>query len=61
MMFRIARTRIGALNDEYRDYRHYRDMGWFESDYFWPAPLGLPKRASGKLFDLIGRLMLRFG
>lgn len=56
----IARTRIKALDEQYRDYRHYRDMGWFESDYYWPAPLGLPQRGVGKLFDVFGRLLLRF-
>jgi len=60
MMFRLTRTRIKALDEQYRDYRHYRDMGWFESDYYWPAPLGLPQRGLGKLFDAFGRLLLRF-
>jgi len=60
MLFRIARTRIKALNDEYLDHRYYRDMGWFESDYYWPAPLGLLKWVAGALFDIIGQLVGRF-
>ncbi len=60
MLFRIARTRIKALSDEYLDHRYYRDMGWYESRYYWPAPLGLPKRVAGMCFDVVGQLFVRF-
>ena len=50
--FRTARTSIRIEQpDGYRDHAYYRDHGWFESDYFYPAPLGPLKRAAGVLFD----------
>jgi len=52
MIFRKARTSIRLMLDETdRDYRYYRDQGWFESDYFYPTRLNLLKRAAGNLFD----------
>ncbi len=52
MIFRKARTSIRLmLNETYRDYTYYRENGWFESDYFYPARLHLLKKAVGGLFD----------
>ncbi|MCX6132702.1 MAG: flavodoxin family protein [Ignavibacteriales bacterium] len=52
MIFRMSRKSIGLmLNDSSRDYTYYRDKGWFESDYFYPVPLNLFKKAIGTLFD----------
>jgi hypothetical protein len=42
------------LNEEYKDYRYYKEKGWFESDYYYPAKLSLVKKLAGKLFDMIG-------
>jgi len=54
--FRYARTSMGLLlNDRNRDYRYYKDKGWFESDYFYPVRLGALKKAAGSLFDSIVR------
>jgi multimeric flavodoxin WrbA len=51
-IFRNSRTSIRSMLDEtYRDYTYYRDKGWFESDYFYPARLNLFKKAAGTLFD----------
>ncbi len=53
MIFNTARTSIRLRLDEtWRDYRYYRDNGWFESDYFYPVRLGPLKRAAGKLFRI---------
>ena len=54
-MFRLTRTSISSLDESYRDYRHFRDMGWFESDYYHPAPLGPLKKLVGGLVDLVAR------
>jgi multimeric flavodoxin WrbA len=52
MIFRMSRTAIALmLNETYRDYTYYRDKGWFESDYFYPARLNPLKKAAGSLFD----------
>ncbi|MBN1507227.1 MAG: hypothetical protein JW955_10300, partial [Sedimentisphaerales bacterium] len=59
MAFRIARSRIKALDDTYKDYRHYRERGWFESDYYHETSLGPVKKLAGSLFDFVGRHMAR--
>ena len=52
MAFRMGRTSIRLeLDDNSRDYRHYKDKGWFESAYFYPVRLGPLKRLAGGLFD----------
>jgi len=56
-MFRIARSRVKALDDTYKDYRYYRDMGWFDSDYYHATTLGPMKKMAGSLFDFVGRRM----
>jgi len=54
MVFRMGRTSIQAeLDERSMDYRYYRDQGWFHSDYFYPARLGLLKRWGGSLFDAL--------
>lgn len=50
--FRTARTSIRlALDESARDFTCYRDKGWFQSDYYYPTPLGPLKKAAGSLFD----------
>ncbi len=52
MIFRMGRTSmLQMLDDRSRDYRYYTEMGWFESDYFYPTHLGLLKKFAGQLFD----------
>jgi NAD(P)H-dependent FMN reductase len=56
MLFRMSRTSIRTILDaQCRDYRHYEDKGWFESDYYHPVRLGLGKKAAGRLFDFLGK------
>jgi hypothetical protein len=58
--FRYARTSMGLLlDDRNRDYRYYKDKGWFESDYYYPVRLGALKKAAGSLFDSIVRSTTR--
>jgi multimeric flavodoxin WrbA len=53
MAFRMARTSIRLeIDDSSRDYAYYKEKGWFESDYFYPAHLGALKRTAGSLFDI---------
>jgi multimeric flavodoxin WrbA len=54
-MFRMSRTgiKLNAPQDK-RDWAYYRDQGWFESGYYYPAHLGPLKRAAGALFDWAG-------
>ncbi len=55
MVFRLSRSGIkGMLDDGDRDFRYYRDLGWFDEDYYYPVSLGPVKRAAGSLFDFIG-------
>ncbi|GAB4292249.1 MAG: hypothetical protein Kow0067_19040 [Coriobacteriia bacterium] len=52
MIFRYARTSMSIeLDDSNRDYRYYRDRGWFDSAYYYPTKLGFAKRMAGGLFD----------
>jgi hypothetical protein len=52
--FRAARTSMRVMLDESsRDFTYYQDKGWFEADYFYPARLGVLKKAAGGLVDTI--------
>jgi len=54
MAFRMGRTSIRLeLDDTSRDYTYYKDKGWFESDYYYPARLGALRKVAGHLFDSI--------
>ena len=59
MLFRVTRSSISALDDSYRDYRYYRDMGWFESDYFHETKLNPLKKLAGGVSDFVGRQMAK--
>ncbi|MFD1174837.1 flavodoxin family protein [Paenibacillus puldeungensis] len=60
MMFRMSRTSMKVmLSDKYCDYRHYKEKGWFESDYYYDVSLGPVKKLAGRIFDYMGRLMSR--
>ena len=54
MIFRMSRNGIRReLNENYRDFTYYKEKGWFESDFYYPAKLNFLKRTLGKLFDHI--------
>ena len=60
MAFRMGRTsRRLMLGDSSRDYTHFKEKGWFESDYYYPTRLGALKKLAGNLFDWIGARMTR--
>ena len=55
MIFRWARSSMKKmLNEDFRDYRYYRDKGWFESDYYYPVNLNPFKKLAGRFFDWMG-------
>jgi hypothetical protein len=39
------------LGDDIRDYTWYRDHGWFDSAYCYPARLSPLNKAAGAAFD----------
>jgi hypothetical protein len=47
------------LNVKYKDYRYYKEKGWFESDYFYSIKLSQIKKLTGKIFDKLGTKMAR--
>jgi len=60
MLFRMSRTSMKEmLSDEYCDHRHYKEKGWFESDYYYDVSLCPIKKLAGQIFDIIGRRMSR--
>lgn len=51
-VFRTFRSMIRLTsNDSTRDYKYYMEMGWFESDYYYPIRLSVMKKVVGKYFD----------
>jgi len=60
MLFRLSRASIRAmLNDSNRDYRYFREKGWFESPYYYDARVGPVKALVGLLGDLLGERMAK--
>ena len=58
MVFRMGRTSIRQmLAEPNRDFTYYREHGWFESGYYYPARLGAIKKTAGAAFDwMAGRM-----
>jgi hypothetical protein len=42
-----------ALNDDFRDFRYYREKGWFDSQYYYPVKLNPVKAMIGNLADKV--------
>jgi len=60
MLFRMSRTSMEAmLNDEYYDYRYYKEKGWFESDYYYDVSLKPLKKLAGWVFDFMGQRLFK--
>lgn len=56
-IFRLSRNGIKNADPSLKDHQYYGDMGWYESDYYYPASLGPIKRLVGDIADLIARRM----
>ena len=59
MMFRMHRSAILSLGEQFYDYRYCKDKGWFESDYYYEVRLNPIKKLLGHMFDGLGRLMAK--
>ena len=58
MIFRMSRTSMGkALDDSFRDYRYYKEMGWFQSPYYYETNLNPVKKVIANIFDLLALRM----
>ncbi len=61
MVFRLSRTSImTTLDEKYRDYRFYKEKGWFESDYYHDVSLGFIKKLTGHFFEFLGKRMAKY-
>jgi len=53
-VFHWGRTSMhGMLDENFKDFRHYRESGWFLSDYYYPVRLGPLKRAVARAVDVV--------
>ena len=59
MIFRLHRTTIMSIDRELKDHQYFKEMGWFESDYYHDTTLGPIKKTAGHLFDFLGRKMTK--
>lgn len=60
MLFRMSRTSMRLMLDEKsRDYCYYREKGWFESDYYYAASIGIIKKSAGRFFDFLAKQMVK--
>jgi len=56
MLFRLSRSSIQAMLDEtYRDYRYFKEKGWFESSYYYRTRVGPVRGLAGLFGDLLGK------
>jgi multimeric flavodoxin WrbA len=60
MVFRTGRSSMKVmLNESDKDYRHYKEKGWFAADYYYPVKLSPLKKLAGRYFDMLGTRMAR--
>jgi multimeric flavodoxin WrbA len=60
MLFRLSRSSIRAMLDEtYRDYRYFKEKGWFESPFYYGARVGPVKWLVGLFGDRLGERMAK--
>lgn len=59
LQFRFSRTGIRVSAVKYHDYDHFRDAGWFASDYYYETNLGPFKKLAGLFFDWCAALLFR--
>jgi multimeric flavodoxin WrbA len=58
MIYRMSRTSMGMMLDEnYLDYRYYKEKGWFQAAYYYPVRLDPFKKIMGRLFDFTAKKM----
>ena len=59
IMFRMARTSLKSIDKKFKDYKYYKEKGWFESEYYYPTRLGITKKITGYLADIVGKQMAK--
>jgi hypothetical protein len=59
ILFRLARTSIKSADKKLKDYKYYKEKGWFESEYYYPTRLGTIRKLVGNLADFIGKQMVK--
>lgn len=60
LIFRLSRTSMKLVRDQKsRDYRYYKEKGWFDSDYYYGTSLGFIKKLVGRFFDLLAIWMTK--
>ena len=60
MAFRASRSSMKLmLNESDKDYRYYKEKGWFAADYYYPVKLSPLKKLTGKCFDMLGAHMAK--
>jgi multimeric flavodoxin WrbA len=60
MLFRMSRTSMKLiLNDNYKDYMHFKEKGWFDSNYYYEVSLNYTKKLAGCIFDFIGKQIVK--
>lgn len=51
LLFRLTRSAHKHSKDRKRDYEYFKENGWFESEYYYAARIGVHKRLFGGLID----------
>lgn len=59
LVFRMTRTCLKNAEKKFRDYYYYKEKGWLESDYYNLTSLGPLRKLAGRLFDFMGRIMVK--
>lgn len=60
LIFRMSRSNMKMmLKDDFKDFRYFKEKGWFESDYYYPVQLNPIKKMVGKIFDMMASRLLQ--
>ncbi len=51
LIFHLTRSGHKYSQQDNKDHNHFKEMGWFESDYFYPVRLSIFKKLLGKIID----------
>ena len=56
-MFRLTRSSHKYAQRKDKDYNHFKEKGWFESDYFCDTKLGPLQKTVGKFGDMLAKMI----
>jgi len=57
--FRMTRSGLQSSDLKLYDYDYYKNMGWFQTDYYYDIHLNLFQKAIGVFSDYLGRLLFK--